>query len=244
MMGRTIRKVLIGSMGLLLIGLLGLTALLSPNATAQEATPALGSRAVVGSQTVELDGKNRIWQINRVTAFPEDQAGDEFKVREGFIYAHEIPVTVSIDGDAPVQLAVGDALAIANKDKVTAFATDGTLGSYYTIELIDPLDINTDVNRQVVGTPFETTGDNYLMELTLFTAEPGVATNLDPLSVPGLVLVLDGNLIHAREDRSTTSLVPGNAGSGTGSGSAVAGEEGATFLLATLSRPDEATPQG
>ena len=77
------------------------------------------------------------------------------------------------------------------------------------------------------------------MDLTLFQVSPGIATTLDPLELPGLVLVLDGNLIHAREDRSTTSLVAGDAGSGTGSGSAVAGENGATFVVTTITLPDE-----
>ena len=244
MMRRTIRRVLSGSMGLLLIGLLGMSALLSATTSAQEATPVLGSREVVGSQSVELDGKNRIWQINRVTALPEGEDSDEFLVREGFIYAHDIPVSVTIDRDEPILLEVGDAIALENKDQITVVSGTGTLGSFYTIELINPLDINTDANRQVIGAPFETTSAAYTMDLTRVSAEPGVATTLDAIAVPALVLVLDGDLIHAREDRSTTALGPGNAGSGTGSGSAVAGSNGTTFLLATLSLPDDGTPEG
>jgi hypothetical protein len=209
--------------------------------SAQDATPeSIGSLAQIGTQTTELNGKDKIWQIDTITAIPKSQTPQEFKASLGFVFANLIPVLVSIDGADPVELAVGEALPLKPGDKVTITSTDETLGSAYTIELIELLEINTELNRQVIGTPFSTERADYTITLSLANLVPGGAVPLRTVELPALALVLEGELVRVREDSQSAVIGQGDASAGFGSGTMASGEDGAIFLLAEISKGDAA----
>jgi hypothetical protein len=206
----------------------------------QEATP-VTEGTPVAEQHATLDGKERIWQINRVIANADD--AEEFRVRLGFLYAHEIPVTVDLD-DETVDLAVGDALATQNRDELTVVPTEGSIGSCYTLELIDPQDVNNSENRLAIGSPFPTTNGDYQMTLYRHEAATGTSLSLGTAEAQSLLLLLEGNLVYTRESGDATTLGPGEAASGSGGVALEVGDADAVFLIVDLALvgADAATP--
>jgi hypothetical protein len=211
-----------------------------PVSARQEATP-VTEGTPLSEQHATLDGKERIWQINRVIANADD--AEEFRVRLGFLYAHEIPVTVDL-GDETVDLAVGDALAIQDRDEMTVVPTEGSIGSCYTLELIDPEDVNNSENRLAIGSPFPTTDDGYQMALYRHDAAMGISLSLGTAEVQSLLLLLEGNLTYTRENGEATTLGPGEAASGSGGVVLEVGDADAVFLIVDLAldEADAATP--
>lgn len=234
-----------------------------PLASAQDkATPASDLLVKVAEQTADLDGKERIWQINRIVVQDDhdhdqdDHSDDDhddhdddddakFRVRLGFAYAHEIPIDLDFEGDHDdhgagndVILAVGEGVAIRDRDEIEADAEDASIGSFYTLELIDPADVNNDGNRLAIGTPFATDSQTYTLTLWRGDASAGSTISFGEGGANALVLVLDGSLTYTHDGGEATTLAPGEAASGTGAGQVDAGDQGASFLAVTLATGD------
>lgn len=207
------------------------------------ATPAPAQLTALASQTLDLNGKDKIWQINRVTALTEDQDAAEFEVGDGFILAHEIPLTVTVGkkGD-PQTLEVGQAIAVGNREKVTVFTPWDLLGSFYTLELIEQLDINNSGNRLAIGQPFPTTGGDYTLTLSGGNMAAGETGMVSAGDIPGLLLVLDGSLSYVRPDGTATTLDAGIAASQDGAYPLTTGANGATYVIVTLTLGNAGTP--
>ncbi len=207
------------------------------------ATPAAELLVQVAEQTAELDGKDRIWQINRVVVQDDDE-DHEFRVRLGFAYAHEISVELDFDDDHrgddddgvgdDITLAVGEGTAIRNRDEIEAEPVGASIGSFYTLELINPEDVNNDENRTAIGAPFPTEAQKYTLTLWQADATAGASISFGDGAVNSLVLALDGSLVFTREDGETSTLASGEAANGSGAGQVEAGDDGASFLVVTL----------
>jgi hypothetical protein len=234
----TRRSVLAGAAGV------ALASRIAPAPAQDAATPVADQVVTVSDQTAELDGKDRIWQINRITAKADDP--DTVRVRLGFVYAHEIPVTIQT-GDETIDLAVGEGLAVQNRDDLTVLSPSGTVGSCHTLELIDPEDVDDDVNRHAIGAPFPTNDQDYLMTLYRGQATAGSSLSFGRADVQDLLLVLEGRLTYTRANGEATTLAAGEAASSVGGGEVQAGDDGdTTFLIVDLAADSgsAATPLG
>lgn len=233
-----------------------------PLASAQDtATPASDLLVKVAEQTADLDGKERIWQINRIVVQDDhdhdqddhsddhddhdDDDNEKFRVRLGFAYAHEIAIDLDFEDDHhddgagdDVILAVGEGVAIRDRDEIEADAEGASIGSFYTLELIDPADVNNDGNRLAIGTPFPTDAETYTLTLWRGDADPASTISFGAGGVNALVLVLNGSLIYTHDGGEATTLAPGEAASGSGAGQVEAGDQGAAFLVVTIAIGD------
>ena len=235
---------------MLVFGAAGITPLLllEPAGAQDEATPVANLLVSVAEQVAELDGKDRIWQINRVIV-QDDDDDEDFRVRLGFAYAHEIAVELDFDDDDDddndglgddVTLEVGQGVAIRNRDDIDADPVGTSIGSFYTLELIDPEDVNNDDNRLAIGTPFPTESGAHTLTLWSGTATTGATIAFGDGAASALVLLLDGTLTYTHEEGEATTLAAGEAASGSGAGQVEAGENGASFVVVTLVQGDAA----
>ena len=218
---------------------------LAPAAAQDDATPVSDLLVNIAEQVAELDGKDRIWQINRVIV-QDDDDDEEFRVRLGFAYAHEIAVNLDFEDDDDnddglgddVTLEVGKGVAIRNREDIEADPVGTSIGSFYTLELIDPEDVNNDQNRLAIGTPFPTESGPHTLTLWSGNAAVGTTLSFGKGGVSALVLVLEGTLIYTRENDEATTLASGEAAAGSGAGQVEAGDDGASFVVVTLSSED------
>ena len=206
-------------------------------------TPATNLLVKVAEQTADLDGKERLWQTNRVVVQDEEET-EKFRVRLGFAYAHEIAVELDFDDDNrdddddgvgdDITLAIGEGTAIRNRDEIEAKPVDTSIGSFYTLELIDPEDIDNSENRLAIGTPFPTGAESYTLTLWKAEATAGSTISFGDGVANALVLVLDGSLVYTHEGGEASTLASGEAASGSGAGQVEAGDEGSSFVVVTL----------